>query len=241
MYLRYARPEDEPLMVSICTRAFFDDDLFGRVIHPFRQTYPDDVQIYWHETIRREWAMPKTQVLVAIEEPKLEHDIEIIVGLAIWERQGDNNDTHTSMEDSFYSGPWPALETTQNRALDASKRTILQESEEFSLQYWSGSRSTNWYLDLCCVDPDFQQRGCGRLLVNWGLDRASQEGVYASVIVSDGSADFYLKSGFDAVVGNAGRAGGEASPMMRANVQGGDVLFKMLDGDKKSWSVSKVI
>jgi GNAT superfamily N-acetyltransferase len=185
--------------------------------------------------------MPKTQVLVAIEEPKLEHDIEIIVGLAIWERQGDNNDTHTSMEDSFYSGPWPALETTQNRALDASKRTILQELEEFSLQYWSGSRSTNWYLNLCCVDPDFQQRGCGRLLVNWGLDRASQEGVYASVIASDGSADFYLKSGFDAVVGNAGRAGGEASPMMKADVQGGDVLFKMLDGDKKSWSVSKVI
>ena len=79
------------------------------------------------------------------------------------------------------------------------------------------------------------------MLVNWGLDRASQEGVYASVVASDGSTDFYLKSGFDAVVGNASRAGGEANPMMRANVQGGDVLFKMLDGDKKSWSVSNVI
>lgn len=234
MYLRCARPEDEPLLVSICTRAFFDDDLFGRVIHPFRKTYPDDVQIYWHETLRREWALPRTQILVAIEEPKDEQDMEIVVGLAIWERQGDSKDTHTSLGFPSYSGPWPALETTHNRALDASKRTILQDSEAFSKQFWSESRASNWYLNLCCVDPDYQQRGCGRLLVSWGLDRACQEGVYASVIASDGSTDFYLKSGFDEVVGNASRAGGEANPMMRANVQGGDVLFKLLDGDTES-------
>jgi GNAT superfamily N-acetyltransferase len=240
MYLRYARPEDEPLMVSMCTRAFFNDDLFGRVIHPFRQNYPDDVKVYWHETLRREWTRPRTHVLVAVEGPKFIQGIETIVGLAIWERQGDSNDAHTNMEDSSYSGPWPALETTQNRALDATKRTILQDSEAFSKQYWSGTRATNWYLNLCCVDPDFQQRGCGRLLVSWGLNRASQEAVHASVIASDGSTDFYLKSGFDEVVGNASRVGGEANPMMRANVQGGDVLFKLLEGDTESRSSSNL-
>ena len=233
MHLRAALPTDEPLMARICARAFFNDDLFGRVIHPQRTTYPDDVQIYWHEWLRRDWASPRSRILVAVREPDHVGDQERIVGVAIWERQGDDVGAQRALDDFVDPGPWPALETTRNRALDPSKKTILQDSEAYMKHYWAGPRATNWYLALCCVDPKYQQRGCGRLLTSWGLERAKEDGIRASVIASDGSSGFYLKCGFDEIVGNASRAGGEANPMTKANVKGGDILFAWSGSDAK--------
>ena len=59
-----------------------------------------------------------------------------------------------------------------------------------------------------------------------------EEGIRASVIASEGSIGFYLKCGFDEIVGNASR--GEGNPMTEAIVKGGDVLFTWLKGDKGS-------
>ena len=234
MRLRPAYPEDEPIMAAICTRAFFNDDLFGRVIHPFRHTYPDDVQTYWHESLRHCWASPRIRILVAVAESGQGQDLETIIGVAVWERQGHDEGAHKVMKEFSDPGPWPALSPMHNRALDPSRKTILQDAEACSKFYWAGCRATNWYLVLCCVDPKSQQSGCGRLLTSWGVERARKEGVRASVIASDGSTGFYLKCGFDEVVGNASRAGGDANPMKRANVQGGDVLFTRLQGDIES-------
>lgn len=230
MHLRPAVPKDEPFMAAICARAFFNDDLFGRVIHPHRATYPDDTQIFWHEWLRQDWSSPRSKVFVAV---KVDDDQqERIAGIAIWQRQGDDAGAQRAMMDFADPGPWPALKTTHNRALDPSKKTILQDSEPYMKHHWAGSRATNWYLSLCCVDPEFQQRGCGRLLTSWGLERAREEGIRASVIASDGSSGFYLKCGFDEIVGNASR--GEGNPMTKASVQGGDVLFMWVKGDAES-------
>jgi GNAT superfamily N-acetyltransferase len=227
MRLRPALPTDEPQMASICARALFNDDLFGRVIHPRRSTYPDDVQIHWHEFLRRDWVSPRTRTFVAVSEPTSQ-DAERIIGVAIWQRQGYDAGaaTETCSQDSSHTSPaWPDLETSNNRALDPSKKTLLEDTDPYVKDYWSGPRARTWYLALCCVDPVYQQHGCGRLLVRWGLLRAAQEGVCASVIASDGSTNFYLKCGFDEVVENASQVGGEANAMVRAGVKGGDVLF----------------
>lgn len=57
------------------------------------------------------------------------------------------------------------------------------------------------------------------------VERAREEDIHASVLASDGATNFYLKCGFEEVVGNASRKGGEANPMVRANVKVGDMLF----------------
>jgi hypothetical protein len=146
-------------MATICARAFLNDDLFGRVIHPFRHAYPDDVQTYWHESLRHCWASPRMRILVAVTESSHGQDKETIIGVAVWESQGDDEDAHKVMKEFSNPGPWPALSSTQNRALDPSKKTILQDAEAYSRFYWAGSRATNWYLVLCCIDPQSQQRG----------------------------------------------------------------------------------
>jgi hypothetical protein len=86
MHLRLAKPSDEPVIVDIC---FLEEDLFGRVIHPYRAQYSNGVQIFWHDWVRNDWANPRNKIIVAVTTAEgSEH--EKIIGAAIWQRQGDD-------------------------------------------------------------------------------------------------------------------------------------------------------
>lgn len=64
MPIRLATPTDAPSLASICTAAWFDDTLFGTLIHPYRHQYPVDVAIFWYEAIRENFAAPDEIMLV---------------------------------------------------------------------------------------------------------------------------------------------------------------------------------
>jgi GNAT superfamily N-acetyltransferase len=224
VYLRPAQPSDEPAIATICARAFFDEDLFGRVMHPNRGLYPDDVEIFWHETLRRDWASSRNRVFVVVSPSSAEQPEEQVIGAAIWQRQGDDLHAQKIINEHIDPHPlFPSLTPQENRAADPTKKNILAESVKYTQHYWSGSHSENWFLSLCAVDPAFAGRGYGRLLVKWGLDRAREEGVDASVMSSEGTNSFYLRCGFDEVVGNANE--GEGNPLKAMDVKGGDILF----------------
>jgi hypothetical protein len=88
MRIRFARSSDEPVLVDICRRAFFNDDLFGRVIHPHRAQYPEDVSIYWGEWLRVDWENVRNRLIVAVAPTPPTGSSETILGLAVWTRQG---------------------------------------------------------------------------------------------------------------------------------------------------------
>ena len=230
MHIRAAKPSDEPALVRICTRAFFDEDLFGRVIHPHRHEFPDDVSVFWREQLRADWSEPRNRIIVAVAPPQpsgaadttVSAD-EQIVGLAIWQRQGDDAAADKVRAEWEAPGAFPPVTTTLNRALAPENRDILDRAMPFCKDLWAGDRAQTWYLALCCVDPDVSGRGAGRALVEWGLSRARDEGVCASVTASEGNEGFYLKCGFDEVVGNA--CLGEGNPLGEMQTTGGDVLF----------------
>ncbi|EOA88656.1 uncharacterized protein SETTUDRAFT_107072 [Exserohilum turcica Et28A] len=226
MYLRRAQPSDEPAIASIFTRAFLDEDLFGRVMHPHRKQYPNDMQLFWHEWLRHDWQSPRSRVLVVWRRPSEASTEEQILGAALWQRQGDDAGAQKVMQESPPppdAASFPPLQITQNRAADPSKKNIMEAAAPFTKHHWTGSRANNWYLSLCGVDPDFAGHSIGKMLVAWGLDQARQEGIAASVLTSPGTNAFYLKCGFDDIVGNA--CEGEGNPLAEAGVQGGDVLF----------------
>jgi hypothetical protein len=87
MTIRVATTEDEPAIVDVCADAFFEEHLFGPTIHPYRHEYPEDVKIFWHEWIRAEWKNPRNILLVST---LLENEVEQVVGIAVWQRQGDD-------------------------------------------------------------------------------------------------------------------------------------------------------
>ncbi|KAI8941594.1 hypothetical protein NX059_002809 [Plenodomus lindquistii] len=219
MPVRPATPADEPALVDLCTAAFFDEALFGKTIHPHRHQYPDDVKIFWHETIRKYFATPNTVVLAATRPDA--NGEEKVAGIAVWERQGEDDGAKRVKAGWVDYGAFPPLPSTHNRALDPTKRNVLDESMPFSAHLWAGDRSNNWYLSLCGIHPEYQGKGVGKELVAWGQEKARQEGVHASVIASEGNDGFYLRCGFDEVVGDA--TGGEGNPLN--GVGGGSVLF----------------
>ncbi len=117
-----------------------------------------------------------------------------------------------------------------NRALDPSKKDILERGFPHIAGLWSGSRAETWYLEALAVDPQYHGQGCGRELVTWGLEQAAKEGVCASVISADGKERFYQKCGFDLQEGRAGQ--GEENPLR--DVAGGLIFWKEPDSEKKA-------
>ncbi|KAJ6143116.1 hypothetical protein N7471_002569 [Penicillium samsonianum] len=54
----------------------------------------------------------------------------------------------------------------------------------------------HYYLDTLGTHPDYQRRGAGSMLVQWGCDLADKDGVAAYVDASKEGASLYLKHGF---------------------------------------------
>ena len=118
---------------------------------------------------------------------------------------------------------FPQLKSTHNRALDPATANILQEAEPYIAHHFEGTCANSWYLHLLAVHPDFQHRGFGRELVEWGLEKAREEVVHASVISSDSKEHFYFACGFDSIVGSM--TDGKGNPLGLRNVRGGAIMF----------------
>ncbi|KOS43687.1 hypothetical protein ACN38_g5384 [Penicillium nordicum] len=57
-------------------------------------------------------------------------------------------------------------------------------------------KEKHYYLDTLGTHPDYQRRGAGSMLVQWGCDLADKDGVAAYVDASKEGAPLYQKHGF---------------------------------------------
>jgi GNAT superfamily N-acetyltransferase len=240
MPIRLARVEDESTIAALCAAAFWKEDCFCRVVLPKHEEFPDDVKIFWHEWLRADWQERGKVILAAVvgeEQP----DARKIIGVAVWQRKG--NDEHArKVHDEWidpgkpgtmhgklffvdYVGPhaFLPLEPTHNRALDPATANILQEAEPYIAHHFEGIYANSWYLHLLAVHPAFQYRGFGRELIEWGLEKAREEGMHASVISSDSKEPFYFACGFDSIVGSM--TDGKGNPLGLRNMRGGAIMF----------------
>jgi len=88
MTIRSATFSDHAALAEICGAAFFDEDLFGRVMHPRRDQYPNGPALYWHKHIREEWIDWRNHFFVKVVKDE-KTGKERIVGVAVWQRQGE--------------------------------------------------------------------------------------------------------------------------------------------------------
>ncbi|KAF3032400.1 hypothetical protein E8E11_000729 [Didymella keratinophila] len=206
MPIRTICVEDESAIAALCAAAFWGEDCFCRVILP-KQEFPDDVpvdvEIFHYEWLHADWQERGKVILVAVvgeEEP----DARKVVGVAVWQRKGDDEQARRVRDEWIDPGPhaFPLLKSTHNRALDSATANILQEAEPYFAHHFEGTRADSWYLHLLAVHSASQHRGFGRELVFWGLERAREEDVHASVISSDPKESFYFACGFESIVGS---------------------------------------
>jgi hypothetical protein len=80
--IRFARYTDLPAIARVIGLAFFDNSLFGDIIHPQRRQYPEDVNLYWLRRAYVDFWNYRWAWLVAVD-----HE-DVVLGAAQWERLG---------------------------------------------------------------------------------------------------------------------------------------------------------
>ncbi len=78
-----------------------------------------------------------------------------------------------------------------------------------------------WKLQNLCVDPAFQRRGVGRMLIDWGQKQATLEGCPVCLTSSMVGQELYQKMGFRAY-GHISCEGFEDVPMFVWEPEGKD-------------------
>lgn len=86
-HLRDAHYSELPEIAHVLAQAFWDDNLFGQLIHPHRAEHADDVDLYWLRRARVNFWDYRWKWLVAVEKDA--EGKEVIAGIAQWARLGD--------------------------------------------------------------------------------------------------------------------------------------------------------
>lgn len=89
--LRRAKFSDLSAAARTCSLAFWDDVLFGRLIHPHRASYPFDFDKYWYRRFVVDW-WDRSHVFLITTDTVHEGSKddatgrEVVTGLAHWSR-----------------------------------------------------------------------------------------------------------------------------------------------------------
>lgn len=67
---------------------------------------------------------------------------------------------------------------------------------QFRKRVWVGDIEEHWYFRKLSVDPRWKQQGIGMMLLQWGLDRAQEEGVVVGLESTEEGMDWFQKAGF---------------------------------------------
>ncbi|KAF2817341.1 uncharacterized protein BDZ99DRAFT_565105 [Mytilinidion resinicola] len=194
--IRSARFKEQHAMASVCGKAWFDEDLFGRVMHPHRDQYPGDVNMFWLRKLREKWVDRNNEILVATVSD--ESETKNVVGVAVWKREGSGRRKVSRTSPyrilPYLSRLYNAVHAFfhPNRAADPALASILSDSFPYFSHHFTtpASRQERYFLDLLGVSPAYQGRGIGAKLVRWGIDAADREGICAAVIGSHGNDGF---------------------------------------------------
>lgn len=232
MPLRPATTTDFLPASKTMTSAFFNEELFGGILHPHRHQYPDDMSLFFLRMLRVfYYESPDNHVILSIST-NAETGAEEITGVALWTRKRAVKRSPSLSSQAMCKAmeAYNAAEALlyPNRAADPPMLDVLERADPFVKHHWSGTRAESWYLNLLGVSPAHGGKGLGRDLVAWGFGRAREEGVGCSVIAAKGKEEFYRRCGFDVLAGRATDFGGERNPLQ--GVEGGAVQF--WDGGK---------
>ncbi|KAM0260531.1 hypothetical protein ACHAPA_010213, partial [Fusarium lateritium] len=171
--------EDLRAIARIATSAFHPDTdaLSRRLFPPHLQPkdLPDGEAAYDWRAARKasSLASPESHLVLAIDDEK-EGD-ERIVGFSLW-------DAPPATE----SDPSPSQEikcaALDKEAFNEMKKTVNQDAvATFGEQGIAGV----WHLDYIGVGPGNQRRGIGKMLLQWGLEHAAQEGKDCYLIATE--------------------------------------------------------
>ncbi|RBA14175.1 hypothetical protein FPRO05_02967 [Fusarium proliferatum] len=186
-----ASEEHLPAIARIATSAFHPntDALSRRLFPPHLQPIdlPDGEAAYDWRFARKasSLASPESHLAVAIDDEKV-HDDQV-VGFSLWDAPPATGGD---------SGPSKEIRCTalDKEAYNEMKKTVNQDAvDTFGEQGIAGV----WHLDYIGVSPGNQRRGIGKMLLQWGLNRAAEEGRDCYLVATEAGRPLYVAAGFE--------------------------------------------
>jgi GNAT superfamily N-acetyltransferase len=170
--LRKATADDVDALCRVYLSAFAHE-VFSRQVFP-RQSGTG--RAYWHHAFLQELQEPDATFLVAVSAAT-----DAIVGFVKWVRP--NAATHDYSEDAYPEDGLPEVAGLYYKAL-------VQGHER------NAGNARHWYLDMMAVEEPSVGRGVARQFMEWGLQRAREDGVICFVEATADAMAFYKHFGF---------------------------------------------
>ncbi|KAL2022932.1 hypothetical protein VTK56DRAFT_4147 [Thermocarpiscus australiensis] len=126
---------------------------------------------------------------VVVDDQEDESRPEKIVGFAQWELPSQS----LPAKDGNEAGEEPLPASLDGEALRANFEVMEAEAKK---ALGPDGHSKMWYLMILAVDPDYQRRGIGKMLLQHGLDLAAQEGRDVFLIATAEGRNLYQSLGF---------------------------------------------
>lgn len=205
MHTRPAIPADFSAIADISVVAFANDELYYYT-NPSKDLYPEDFRyLFIRRTHLRYWTPGFVFHVAVTDEGDEGHDPGgKTVGFSCWMRVGEGsqkNGTERWIADSLRGVTERNLAYLRDKYITFFKHD--RSLDQWRLSNWLAQQSENfdkipamWKLQNLCVDPMFQRRGIGRLLMQWGKKRAQEEGIPVGCSSSEMGAGLYLREGF---------------------------------------------
>ncbi|KAH8880318.1 putative GNAT family acetyltransferase [Thozetella sp. PMI_491] len=199
LHLRLAVECDVPAMARVGVAAFANDTI-NLALFPPRLRPADDPGLDERLSFRLARTMermrkPGAHAVVVVDDSLPEGGN--IVGFAQWESptapgalsgQGGNTD-----EELATGSPEQYPRTFDKVAYD---ELYTRMDEEEARVFGSKGRRNAWYCIVLGVDPAHQRRGIGRMLANWGVERAASERRDCYLVATPAGIPLYLSLGF---------------------------------------------
>lgn len=190
--------------------AAYADNSINDHIAPYMKDHPNSYVRSFRQSIRRRILAPDTLSIVACPAS----DPARAVGYAQYTRMGDDQAAKQFARSkplwqracylilSWFFGVWDSVQNYFNpqRCFDPEKLAQLGKWGALDMErYWTShaDRKNRWHAYLITVDPVWQGKGIGRLIVEDVLVRAQMEGVVVGLTASPMGESLYRKMGFE--------------------------------------------
>ncbi|KAL8707719.1 MAG: hypothetical protein Q9220_007299 [cf. Caloplaca sp. 1 TL-2023] len=210
-------------MATFSAAAFADDELYG-FTNPYLAEYPMSFRDYFLRKIRLRNVLPDHTFWVAVLDERDEMtqaagdqshgsgsssqdvvapDGEVVVGYADWSRYGDSDAAKQWQVQSWTDWFESLLLQAQDKYIDFFQLdwsiSPSRARELDMLDFWGDEFMEfpdRWHLRNLCVDPKYQRRGVGAMLLSWGLEQANQDKVPITLSTSTMAESLYRRHGF---------------------------------------------
>lgn len=194
MHLRHACRADIPTLATTSALAF-DQDVLNVYLNPGKERYPEHHRNVWLQLHLPRYYTPNAHIVVVETEGDFDSP-PVVVGHAFYERMSPHPPRPT---------PWQALnlgliKLSQsysklfhlNPAVSSSRTTAFYNALKLDFQ----DIDEYWHLRELAVHPDHQRKGVGKMLVDWGIEKAGEEGVPLGLESSPVGRGLYEQRGF---------------------------------------------